>query len=235
MHNDTAVNIPTAASPAAEQFTGNIWPCPLIASGLGWVLNDCVLLIKLPYYLFGMSRPKHSNAEFLHYLQHWTTTATRWFVRSMSPIPTGSMSDWSFGYEEGSRMIDLKDCEAVFACFSPFITHHTCIVTISHNWSMIFPTFSYHTDMSYTQWQSGRWENSTINSENYVMLRKKQYCTNVKCIRFVVNGLKNAKTHLGPFNKQQRVHGVQGGHVSAAFHRHISSLNHFTSLPCDTF
>lgn len=119
MHNDTAVNIPTAASPAAEQFTGNIWPCPLIASGLGWVLNDCVLLIKLPYYLFGMSRPKHSNAEFLHYLQHWTTTATRWFVRSMSPIPTGSMSDWSFGYEEGSRIDWFKGLWSCFCLFQP--------------------------------------------------------------------------------------------------------------------
>lgn len=51
MHNDTAVNIPTEASPAAEQFTANIWLRPLIVSGSGWALNDCVFSIKLPNYL----------------------------------------------------------------------------------------------------------------------------------------------------------------------------------------
>lgn len=57
MHNDTAVNIPTKASPAAEQFTANM------------ALNDCVFSVKLPNYLLGRSstssdvrtRPKCSN------------------------------------------------------------------------------------------------------------------------------------------------------------------------------
>lgn len=69
MHNDTVVNIPTKACPAAEQFTGNIWPCLLIAAGLGGVLHDCLFLIKLPNYLLGMwatssgvqTSPKCSN------------------------------------------------------------------------------------------------------------------------------------------------------------------------------
>lgn len=81
MHNDIVVNIPTEASPAAEQFTGNIWPCLCIASYLGWVLNDCFLSI-LANYLHEMSitlsgvqkqvqkSPICSNIFPLRYEQH---------------------------------------------------------------------------------------------------------------------------------------------------------------------
>ena len=156
--------------------------------------------------------PKTLICRVLSLLRALNRHTTCWFVSLMSPSPTGSMSDWLFGYVERSRMIDSKDCEAVFARFSPFVTHHE--LNTMAVWKM---RKSYHKFRKL--WYA--W---------------KRYCTNVKCARFVVvNGLKHAKTHLRPLNKPQLAHGVYGGHVSGAFHRHISSLNHFTSIPRDTF
>lgn len=108
MHNDIVVNIPTEASPAAEQFTGNIWPCLCIASYLGWVLNDCFLsiLANSVNHFIWCSEAGPNKSYMLKYISFkiWTAPkrkkGSNWINCQFDvTIPMGSMSDWLLEHE----------------------------------------------------------------------------------------------------------------------------------------
>lgn len=140
---------PLKLPPAAKQFTGNIWPRLLIASGRGWVLNDCSWwTCQIIYWVSATkSATKCSSAAgFLPYGVGGLRVRCHLLLTDEGEVD-----------HRESRMIDLKDCEGVFAWFGPFTRNHASPAADRFfKWSQtdfktdefaFLPSYSHHTDV----------------------------------------------------------------------------------------